>query len=78
MYYDDEARRFNFLSGLLFGAILGTGIGLLVNPSRLSNKPPHRIRDGASALRRGAEEFGRMAMDAGDRGVRAAAERMNR
>jgi hypothetical protein len=34
MYYDDEARRFNFLSGLLLGAVLGTGIALAAKPPR--------------------------------------------
>ena len=34
MYYDDEARRFNFLSGLLLGAVLGTGIALAAGPPR--------------------------------------------
>lgn len=36
MYYDDQTRRFNLLSGLAFGALLGAGVGLLlpVAPSR--------------------------------------------
>jgi hypothetical protein len=34
MYYDDEARRFNFLSGFLLGAVLGTGIALAARPRR--------------------------------------------
>jgi gas vesicle protein len=32
MYYDDETRRFNFLSGLLFGAVLGAGLALIAAP----------------------------------------------
>ena len=32
MYYDDEARRFNFVSGLLFGAVLGAGLALIASP----------------------------------------------
>jgi hypothetical protein len=34
MYYDDEARQFNFLSGLAFGAALGAGLALLLSPLR--------------------------------------------
>jgi hypothetical protein len=32
MYYDDEARRFNFLSGLTLGTVLGAGLALLMAP----------------------------------------------
>ncbi len=32
MYYDDGTRRFNFLSGLLFGAVLGAGLALIASP----------------------------------------------
>lgn len=32
MYYDDAARRFNFVSGLVFGAVLGAGVALLLAP----------------------------------------------
>ncbi len=35
MYYDDQARRFNLLSGLLAGVVLGAGIALLLAPSGL-------------------------------------------
>jgi gas vesicle protein len=38
MYYDDEVRRFNFLSGLLLGAVLGTGLTLLVRPEKSARK----------------------------------------
>jgi gas vesicle protein len=34
MYYNDEARRFNFLSGLLCGSVLGAGLALLVAPQK--------------------------------------------
>ncbi|HET7321146.1 MAG TPA: YtxH domain-containing protein [Longimicrobiaceae bacterium] len=34
MYYDDEARRFNFLSGLLLGGVVGAGVALLLAPRR--------------------------------------------
>ncbi|MEX0911943.1 MAG: YtxH domain-containing protein [Gemmatimonadota bacterium] len=53
MYYDDEARRFNFVSGLVLGAVLGTGLALLL-PSRERLRKPRRIRDSATAVRRGA------------------------
>jgi hypothetical protein len=33
MYYEDQARRFNLLSGLLAGVALGAGIGLLAASS---------------------------------------------
>ncbi|MQA91913.1 MAG: hypothetical protein GEU90_17115 [Gemmatimonas sp.] len=39
MYYDDEARRYNFASGLLLGTVLGTGLGLLAAPRRRTGKP---------------------------------------
>lgn len=29
MYYDDDIRRYNYLSGLIFGAVLGAGLALL-------------------------------------------------
>ena len=54
MYYDDEARRFNFASGLLLGAVLGTGLALLTLPQRI--RKPKRIRRSAHALRRTAQE----------------------
>ncbi len=44
MYYDDQGRRYNLLSGFVFGALLGAGLGLLL-PRR---KPL------AEAVRRGA------------------------
>ena len=76
MYYDDEARRFNFVSGILFGAVLGTGIGLLMAPSR--QQTPTRLRDGASRVRDGAAEAGSYARDAGERGYRYAVDRFGR
>jgi gas vesicle protein len=38
MYYDDEARTFNLISGLLFGGLLGAGATLLLLPR--SRRPP--------------------------------------
>lgn len=34
MIYDDEARRFNFVSGLVCGAVLGAGLAMLVGPQK--------------------------------------------
>jgi gas vesicle protein len=50
MYYDDEARRFNFLSGLLLGVVLGTGVALLAGPAR--SRAPQPIRRTARRARR--------------------------
>jgi hypothetical protein len=45
MYYDDEARRFNFVSGLLFGGVLGAGLALLLSPQK-QVRTPQRLRGG--------------------------------
>lgn len=50
MYYDDQARRFNFVSGLAVGALLGTGLALLLRPARTVS-PARRI--GAESARLG-------------------------
>ena len=34
MYYDDQARRFNFVSGLLCGTVLGVGLALTLVPQK--------------------------------------------
>lgn len=34
MYYKDEARSFNFLSGLLCGSVLGAGLALLMGTQK--------------------------------------------
>jgi gas vesicle protein len=34
MYYDDTVRRFNFLAGLGFGAVLGVGLAMLAAPQK--------------------------------------------
>lgn len=34
MYYDDQTRRFNVLSGLIFGTVLGAGLALIAAPAR--------------------------------------------
>ncbi|CAN5612848.1 hypothetical protein BH23GEM6_BH23GEM6_27050 [soil metagenome] len=53
MYYDDEARRFNFVSGLLLGSFLGAGLALVARPPKRFRKP-RRIRSGYSRARGGA------------------------
>jgi gas vesicle protein len=58
MYYDDEARRFNFLTGLLLGAALGAGVALIVRPQRRSRKPAgvlKSVRKPGSGARRRAQ-----------------------
>jgi gas vesicle protein len=42
MYYKDEARRFNFLSGFLCGSVLGAGLAMLALPQK--EVPPRRLR----------------------------------
>jgi gas vesicle protein len=54
MYYDDEARRFNFVSGLLLGGVLGAGLALVASPQRRLRKP-RRLRDGLRSFRDGSE-----------------------
>jgi gas vesicle protein len=49
MYYEDQARRFNLLSGFLFGALVGTLVGLLAAPARAwagqrGRRRPRRLR----------------------------------
>ncbi|HEX2093223.1 MAG TPA: hypothetical protein VHG28_12520 [Longimicrobiaceae bacterium] len=52
MYYDDQSRRFNLLSGLLFGAVLGAGIALLLLPE--AGARTRRIRRAAGGIGRKA------------------------
>jgi hypothetical protein len=42
MYYEDQARRFNLLSGFLVGALLGTVLTLLMGSrsARRQSSPP--------------------------------------
>ena len=38
MYYDDQAKRFNLVSGLLCGTVLGAGVGLLLISGRVGGR----------------------------------------
>lgn len=55
MYYDDEGRRFNVLSGLLFGTLLGAGIALLAAPAK------RRVAGGPAGKRRPPARSGKKA-----------------
>jgi hypothetical protein len=50
MYYDDEARRFNFVSGLLLGGVLGAGLALAASPRRRSRQTRH-LRSGLQRVK---------------------------
>ncbi|HUE95435.1 MAG TPA: hypothetical protein VMN39_02190 [Longimicrobiaceae bacterium] len=76
MYYDDEARRFNFLSGLLLGALLGTGLALLAAPEKLARKPPQRIRRAADGVRRRARQGVEEARDRAEKATQGAFTRI--
>lgn len=47
MYYDDETRQFNLVSGLVFGLVLGAGLALLGVPQE--RFLPRRRRAGPAA-----------------------------
>jgi hypothetical protein len=50
MYYHDEDRRFNFLSGLICGSVLGAGLAMLVAPQKGVLRPlSRRVRGGAAS-----------------------------
>jgi hypothetical protein len=57
MYYDDRSRRFNLVSGLVFGAALGAGLALLLVPER-------RVETSRRAAGRAARAAGRLARHA--------------
>ena len=85
MYYDDEARRFNFFSGLLLGALLGTGLALLTSPQSWRSGSPRRIRNAAASAGRGvragageAQERARRVADSTVTRIRSAADRVRK
>lgn len=51
MYYEDQSRRFNLVSGLLSGAVLGAGIALILLPGHAR---PRRVRRAAARAGRSA------------------------
>ena len=75
MYYDDASRRFNFVSGLVFGAVLGAGVALLLAPqdrvrgstnlARSARRLRRRATRGLDHLRDGVEESFADALAAG-------------
>ena len=50
MEYEDEARLFNFLAGLVFGAVIGAGVTLVLAPDS-GKKTRRRLRRVAGDLR---------------------------
>ena len=55
MEYDHEAQVFNFISGLIVGAVLGAGIALLTAPDS-GPKTRKRLRKTTKRIRGEAEE----------------------
>lgn len=84
MFYDDEARRFNFLSGLLLGAVLGTGLGLIAAPQG-RRKMSRKTRQYGAALKHAVEHAGKVGRPAprtpreqAVEAIRSAARRVSR
>jgi len=55
MEYEDDARVFNFISGLICGAAIGAGVALLMAPEA-GKKTRKRITRAAEDLRDGATD----------------------
>lgn len=75
MFYDDEARRFNFLSGLLLGAILGTGLALIAAPQG-RRKLSRKTRQYGAALKHAVEHSGKASKHAAGAGRSPAIEKL--
>jgi gas vesicle protein len=54
MEYDHESQVFNFIAGLVLGAVIGAGITMLTAPES-GRKTRRRVRKMAGELRRSAE-----------------------
>ena len=78
MYYEDQSRRFNLVSGLLSGAVLGAGVALLLRP--VDRGPVERVRRTAGRVGRTAsrrwEELGDDLRDTVRTSVRAGRSRL--
>jgi len=67
MDYDDDARMFNFISGLICGAAIGAGAALLMAPTT-GKKTRKKITRGADDLReKAADRWDDLADDVRDR-----------
>jgi gas vesicle protein len=54
MEYDHESQVFNFIAGLVLGAVIGAGITMLTAPES-GKKTRRRVRKMAGEMRRNAE-----------------------
>jgi gas vesicle protein len=77
MYYEDQSRRFNVLSGLLFGTVIGTGIALLAGPLR-SLELPRRRPNRRKQLQKRLDRLSRDTRRVVDSTVQAGARRLQR
>ena len=55
MEYDRETQVFNFVAGLLLGAVIGAGVALLTAPDS-GKRTRRRLRKVAGELRESAED----------------------
>jgi hypothetical protein len=70
MYYEDQARRFNLLSGFLVGTVLGAGIGLLSGSLRSIQLPIRRRKTLGQRIGAYGEEARGAVLSAARRGAR--------
>jgi hypothetical protein len=60
MYYEDQSRRINVLSGLFAGTVLGVGLALLIQPEPPRRRVTRRLRAaalGGAAARMAVKRF---------------------